>query len=86
MNPDFKDLADDIYRRRVLRARALTPGQRMLEGMRLWDGVVMRMASGIKHQFPKADLVEVDQILAKRLRRLRQVSDRGFMEPFPAQL
>lgn len=84
MNPEFKELADDIYRRRVLRARAMTPGERMLEGMRLWDGVVKRMTGGIKHQYPKADAAEVDQILVRRLRRLRQVSDRGFIVPLSA--
>ena len=80
MNPEFKDLADAIYRDRVRRARSMTPGERIVEGMQLFDGVLKRMEGGVRSQFPQATESEVRDILDKRLLRLRQVADYRLIE------
>lgn len=77
MNPEFKELADDIYRRRVLRARALTPEQRLLHVFELQDEANAMMMGGVTLQFPNASPAEAVAILSERRRRLRVVSDHG---------
>ena len=77
MNPEFKDLADSIYRDRVRRARELTPAERLTDALEMLDRVWATMRGGIQAQFPKADEAEVHRIFQARLRRLRQVSDHG---------
>lgn len=77
MNPEFKELADDIYRRRVLRARSMTVGERLLEVLELQDQANAMMRGSVKMQFPEASENEVDRLTTERKQRLRLVSDRG---------
>ncbi len=37
MNTEIQPLADAIYRERVLRAREMTPEERMIEGVRMFE-------------------------------------------------
>ncbi|HWL95450.1 MAG TPA: hypothetical protein VNT79_18170 [Phycisphaerae bacterium] len=62
-----QELIDEIYRERVLRARATPPEQKLLDGPRLFDQVCRRMKDGIRMQFPNADEDEVRRILLERL-------------------
>jgi len=77
MNPEFKELADDLYRRRVLRARALTPEQRLTATLDLMEETRPMVKAGIQALHPQASEEEVRAILRERLRRLRRVSDAG---------
>jgi hypothetical protein len=84
MNPEFKDLADDIYRRRVLRARGMSMEERLSESLQLMEETRPMIRAGIQALNPDANEEEVRAIFKKRLRALRRVSDAGLFHPMPA--
>ncbi len=61
-----KELIDDIYRERVLRARRMAPEEKLLDGPRLFDLACKIMMDGIRHQFPDADEQRIREILKQR--------------------
>ena len=70
------ELTDEIYRRRVLRARAMPPEEKLAAGPRLFEYACRITLEGIRHRFPDADERRVQEILAERLalrRRMEQV-------------
>ncbi len=69
------ELADAIYRERVLRARATPPAQKLLDGPRLFDQECRIMANEIRDQFPNADEKQVQEILRLRLALIRRLED-----------
>ncbi|MFN0056186.1 MAG: hypothetical protein ACKV0T_28900 [Planctomycetales bacterium] len=69
------ELADDIYRERVLRARRTPPEDKLLAGAEIFDRVCSIMASGIRADFPEADEDEVDRILLQRLQLARRLEN-----------
>jgi len=68
-----KELVDDIYRERVLRARRTPPEEKLLDGARLFDLSCRIMMDGIRDQFPDADEQKVREILSQRLALLRRL-------------
>ncbi len=72
-----KALIDALYREEVLRARALPPEEKLLEGPRLFDRSCRIMMDGIRHQFPDADPEQVRRILRERLDLLRRLEGAG---------
>lgn len=64
------ELADALYREDVARARAMAPGDKLLEGPRLFDRACRLMAEGIRHQHPELDDQGVRSVLTARLARL----------------
>lgn len=62
-----QDLIDDLYRERILRARAASPEEKLLDGPRLFDRVCAIMKDGIRMQFPNSSDEEVQRILLQRL-------------------
>ena len=66
-------LADALYREEVARARSMAPGDKLLEGPRLFDRACRLMAEGIRHQHPELDDQGVRTILAARLARLHKL-------------
>jgi hypothetical protein len=62
-----RELIDELYRERVLRARQTPPEEKLLAGPRLFEFACRIMADGIRHQYPEADEDRVQQILAERL-------------------
>ena len=78
---DIKPMADAIYADKVRRARALTIGERIDTSIELFEGALGMMRDGIRSQFPGFDDNEVENMLRKRLRRLRQVADHGIYRP-----
>lgn len=81
MNSEFKPLADELYRERVLRARQTPPEERLLDGVRLFDQAIERMRLGVQLQNPVADPEEVERLLVQRIRKLWQLSDHGYYRP-----
>lgn len=73
----IQDLANSIYRERVLRARRTPPEQKLLAGPELFAWACSIMADGIRNEHPDADENRVQQIVRERLalgRRLRESS------------
>ena len=72
-----KELADDIYRERVLRARQTPIDQKFLAGAELFEYACRLTCDGIRHQNPGIDEEHVQRILRERLalgRRLERGS------------
>jgi hypothetical protein len=74
MEPD-EILINDLYRERVLRARAMPPEQKLLAGARLFNRVCRLMIDGIRSQFPEADDKRANEILVERLQRLKNLEN-----------
>lgn len=68
-----KELLDDIFRERVLRARQTPPEEKLLDGPRLFDWACRITMAGIRHQFPEADEQQVKEILVQRLALARRL-------------
>jgi len=71
------EIVDPIYREKVLRARRLSAGERIDTGIGLFEAALCLMRDGVRYQFPRADKMEVESILRKRLARLKQVHEHG---------
>lgn len=65
---------DPTYERKVQRARAMAPGEKLLEGPRLFAAAVRRMKEGIRNQFPDADETRVHEIVIERLAILKRTN------------
>ncbi|MFN7561481.1 MAG: hypothetical protein ACK5TH_06860 [Prosthecobacter sp.] len=78
---DIKPMADAIFADKVRRARALTIGDRIDTSIELFEGALGLMRDGVRFQFPGLDADGVEDMLRKRLRRLRQVADHGIYRP-----
>lgn len=70
-----KELADELFRERILRARRTPPEEKFLAGARLFDRNCRIMADGIRHEFPDADEQRVREILVQRIELLRRLED-----------
>ena len=77
MEESIPELADQIFREKVMRARRQTIAERFETGLELFEKGIAQMRSGIRHQFPNASDEEVRSILRKRLRRSRQLDEHG---------
>jgi hypothetical protein len=66
MEPSI-DLLDSIYKDRVLRARAMSPEAKLLDGPRLFDYACRIVMDGIRNENPTADEHHVREILRQRL-------------------
>ncbi len=70
-----QELANSIYRERVLRARQESPEAKLLDGPRLFDFCCRIVADGIRNEFPEADEQRVQEILAQRIALLRRLEE-----------
>jgi hypothetical protein len=68
-----QELADRIYRERVLRARRIPLEEKLLLGPELFAGVCQRMADGIRNENPDADEQRVQEMLRARLDLLERL-------------
>ena len=60
-------LAAELYRERVLEARAMPPEEKLLAGEELFDYACAIALAGIRNQFPGASEKECLRILEERL-------------------
>jgi hypothetical protein len=74
---DINELADAIYRDRVLRARGRTMDERMLDGMECFDFSCRMMADGVRHQLGLTNETEVWMKVRERLDIVRRLDERG---------
>ena len=63
----IKELSDDIFRERLLRARAMDPTEKFLLGQRLFESACEVTKSGIRSENPGVGEVQVRAILRQRL-------------------
>ena len=69
----FTVLADVLYREEVARARTMSPGEKLLEGPRLFERACRIMADGIRHHRPDLDEDEVCAQVAALVNRLQSL-------------
>ena len=69
----IRELAEDIYRERVLRARRTPIEQKISAGGELFEGVCARMADGLRDENPGADEATIQELLRRRLALLRRL-------------
>jgi hypothetical protein len=82
----IKELADEIYRERVLRARRTPIEQKIAAGGELFEDVCERMAAGLRDENPGADEETIQELLRRRLallRRLEFASQPAIRQPSP---
>ena len=72
----IKELADDIYRERVVRARRTPPEEKFLAGAQLFEFACKLMTAGVRAQFPDANDDKVLEILRQRLDLGRRLEER----------
>jgi hypothetical protein len=72
-----KKLADEIYRERVLRARATPIDVKFRAGADLFEYACQLTCDGIRHQNPGIDEERVQQVLRERLALARDLERRS---------
>ena len=70
MASSVRALAAELYREEVARARAMNPGDKLLEGPRLFHRAWQVMADGVRHAHPELDDRAVRSLIEARLARL----------------
>ena len=68
-----QELVDELYRERVLWARAIPPEEKLLAGARLFEDVCERMAAGLRDENPEVDEATIQELLRRRLELLRRL-------------
>ena len=74
---DIRALADEIYRDRLVEARAMSPEDKLLAGEELFDYACSITLAGIRNQFPDATEEECRRILEERLALRERMESRG---------
>ncbi|MDX1970624.1 MAG: hypothetical protein SFV23_25870 [Planctomycetaceae bacterium] len=72
---------DDLFRERVLRARAMTPSQRLMRGLELFDEACAVALSAIRSQNPQWTDAECRAELTRRINIERRLQDAGLYFP-----
>ena len=70
---DIAALAHVLYREEVVRARAMSAEDKLLEGPRLFERACRIMTDGIRHQHPDLDEEGIAALLRKRLDRVSAI-------------
>ena len=70
-----QELIDAIYRGNVLRARAMSPEERLSEGFTLFATGCEVAKAGIRARYPLADEAEVLRILRERIALIKTLED-----------
>jgi hypothetical protein len=68
-----QEIADAIYRDRVLRARQTPLEKKLLAGAELFDEVCDRMRAGLCDENPRADATTIEELLRRRLDLLKRL-------------
>lgn len=81
---EFQPLMDDIFREKMLRARRQSPEERFLAGIEMFEEGVAWMRDGIRMEHPELSVEEVEERIARRFARIRQIEERNLYRPLPA--
>ncbi len=77
---ELQPLIDELYRDEILRARRMTPEERLRGAFEMTETGLALMRAGVRHQFPGATDEEVLGHCRERLRRMRRTQDWGVFE------
>ena len=80
---EFQPLMDDIFREKVLRARRMTPAERVNGTFELFDMGVGLMRDGIRAQHSDWNEDQVSDEVRRRFARIRQVEEHGIYQLVP---
>jgi hypothetical protein len=80
----LRELQEDIYRRKVLRARGMTPTERLDEALELTQSIFDWMHSGAMQQCGFTDPADGWQEVKRRLARLRRYQEHNLYRPVAA--
>ena len=83
MESTTADLADAIFREKVLRARQQTPSEKWALCFELHELAIATMRAGIATQNPDLDDAGIAAELDRRLRIRRQIEEHGIYVPIP---
>jgi hypothetical protein len=72
-----RELIDAIYRDKLRRAEESTPGERLLDGPRLFDMATEWTKAGIRADNPDASEEEVHRIFLERLELVHRLENRA---------
>lgn len=75
MSAPDKAFLDEIYRRKILHSRKLTPEQRITCALELSDSVARIIRDGVRNQFPNACEDEVQRLFIERVRRVKRLDE-----------
>ena len=85
MNAEFQPLADALYRERVLRARRMSPEERMAEGVRMFDRECEAMRLEILQANPSFSETDVVKEIRRRLNEADAENESTHYRAVPAQ-
>jgi hypothetical protein len=74
-------LADAIYRDKVLRARATDPSEKLVDGMRLFEVALEFTKAGAADMIGSTDEALVMQEVRRRIEIVRRSEERGIYHP-----
>ena len=80
IDAETKQLMDEIFIGKVLRARQRSIGDKMLDGLRLFEQGCQMMRSGIRWQFPEFTDAQVESELRRRLAIRRRINEAGIYQ------
>ena len=76
MNSENQSSEDALYRERVLHARRMTPEERMMEGVRLFEVEQAAVRTEFAKTMPGASAAELTEAVRQHFRRIRE-EERG---------
>lgn len=82
---DIDQLAAAIYRDKVLRARAMSPDERLMEGFRLFEESMTFTKAGVAEQLGTADEAKIMAEVRRRFDVVHKLEDQGYYLPLSSK-
>ncbi|HBJ88306.1 MAG: hypothetical protein Q8M07_19725 [Prosthecobacter sp.] len=80
---DIDQLAAAIYRDKVLRSRAMTPDERLMESFRLFHEALTFTKAGVADELGTTDETVIMAEVQRRFEVVRTIEERGSYQPWP---
>ena len=80
MNP-HQPFIDQLYREEILRARKLTPQQRLRAIFEVTKFALRMMRGSLRHHHPEADDAEILRLARERIAKVRRLNEWKFYRP-----
>ncbi len=72
---EFQPLIDQLYREEILRARKMTPQERLRATFEITDFALKMMRSSLRHHHPEADDAEILRLGRERIAKVRRLNE-----------